>query len=62
MLEGASIICFSQDWDGDPTSKKHIMRILATNNRVLWSTPSASGGPPPGDGISVASFSNCGGR
>jgi glycosyltransferase involved in cell wall biosynthesis len=36
MLEGASIICFSQDWEGDPTSKKHIMRILATKNRVLW--------------------------
>src|SRR6266480_915072 len=36
MLEGASIICFSQDWEGDPTSKKHIMRILSTKNRVLW--------------------------
>jgi glycosyltransferase involved in cell wall biosynthesis len=36
MLEAASIICFSQDWEGDPTSKKHIMRILATRNRVLW--------------------------
>jgi glycosyltransferase involved in cell wall biosynthesis len=36
MLEGASIICVSQDWEGDPTSKKHIMRILATKNRVLW--------------------------
>ncbi len=36
MLEGHSIICFSQDWQGDPTSKKHIMRILAKRNRVLW--------------------------
>jgi glycosyltransferase involved in cell wall biosynthesis len=36
MLEGASIICFAHDWDGDPTSKTHIMRILARRNRVLW--------------------------
>ncbi len=36
MIEGHSIICFSQDWQGDPTSKKHIMRILARKNRVLW--------------------------
>src|SRR3989454_1342095 len=31
-----SIICISQDWQGDPTSKKHIMRILAKKNQVLW--------------------------
>jgi glycosyltransferase involved in cell wall biosynthesis len=36
MLEGQSIICISQDWQGDPTSKKHIMRILSARNRVLW--------------------------
>jgi hypothetical protein len=36
MIEGQSIICISQDWEGDPTSKKHIMRILSTRNRVLW--------------------------
>jgi glycosyltransferase involved in cell wall biosynthesis len=36
MLEGQSIICFAHDWDGDPTSKTHIMRILARRNRVLW--------------------------
>jgi len=35
-LEGASIICFAHDWDGDPTSKTHIMKILARKNRVLW--------------------------
>ena len=35
-LEGASIICFAHDWGGDPTSKTHIMRILARRNRVLW--------------------------
>jgi len=36
MLENASIICFAHDWGGDPTSKTHIMRILAKKNRVLW--------------------------
>ena len=36
MIEGQSIICISQDWEGDPTSKKHIMRILSARNRVLW--------------------------
>jgi glycosyltransferase involved in cell wall biosynthesis len=36
MLEGRSIICFANDFEGDPTSKQHIMRILARRNRVLW--------------------------
>ncbi len=36
MIEGRSIICVSQDWQGDPTSKKHIMRVLSRKNRVLW--------------------------
>lgn len=36
MLEGQNAICFAHDWGGDPTSKTHIMRILARHNRVLW--------------------------
>ncbi|HKY33169.1 MAG TPA: glycosyltransferase [Candidatus Polarisedimenticolia bacterium] len=36
MLENLSIVCFAHDWHGDPTSKTHIMRILARRNRVLW--------------------------
>jgi glycosyltransferase involved in cell wall biosynthesis len=36
MLEGRSIICFANDFEGDPTSKQHIMRILSRRNRVLW--------------------------
>jgi len=36
VLEGASIICFAHDWEGDPTSKTHIMRILSKKNRILW--------------------------
>lgn len=35
-LRGRDIVCFSNDWDGDPLSKTHLMRILARDNRVLW--------------------------
>lgn len=36
MIEGKDIICFSNDWDSDPLSKKHIMQRLARRNRILW--------------------------
>ena len=36
MLEGRDIVCFANDWDGDPLSKKHVMVRLARRNRVLW--------------------------
>jgi hypothetical protein len=36
QLEGRDIICFANDWDSDPLSKKHIMTRLARRNRVLW--------------------------
>lgn len=35
-LRGCDIICFSQDWAGDPLSKTHLMRLLARDNRILW--------------------------
>jgi hypothetical protein len=35
-ISGRDIVCFSNDWDGDPLSKTHLMRILARDNRVLW--------------------------
>jgi glycosyltransferase involved in cell wall biosynthesis len=35
-LEGRDIVCFANDWSGDPLSKKHVMRRLARSNRVLW--------------------------
>src|SRR5207245_99518 len=35
-LSGRDIVCFSNDWDGDPLSKMHAMKILARENRVLW--------------------------
>ncbi|MBI2571201.1 MAG: glycosyltransferase [Candidatus Schekmanbacteria bacterium] len=36
MIAGHDIICFANDWDSDPLSKKHIMVRLAKANRVLW--------------------------
>ncbi len=36
ILRGRDIVCFPQDWTGDPLSKTHIMRILARDNRILW--------------------------
>ena len=35
-LRGRDIVVFSNDWDGDPLSKTHIMRILSRENRILW--------------------------
>src|SRR5256885_14952528 len=35
-LHDESIVCFAKDWDEDPTSNNHIMRLLAKDNRVLW--------------------------
>src|SRR5262245_12578239 len=35
-LEKRDIVCFANDWTGDPLSKKHVMRRLARRNRVLW--------------------------
>jgi glycosyltransferase involved in cell wall biosynthesis len=30
------MLCFSHDWNGDPLSKTHLMRLLARDNRILW--------------------------
>lgn len=36
MIKGRSIVCFANDWHGDPTSKHQIMRVLARENTILW--------------------------
>jgi glycosyltransferase involved in cell wall biosynthesis len=36
VLRGEDILCFSHDWNGDPLSKTHLMRLLAKDNRILW--------------------------
>ena len=35
-MVGENIVCFAKDWDDDPTSNTHVMRLLARDNRVLW--------------------------
>lgn len=35
-LRGRDILCFANDWSGDPLSKTHLMRVLARDNRILW--------------------------
>lgn len=35
-LRGRDLLCFSHDWNGDPLSKTHLMRLMARDNRVLW--------------------------
>jgi glycosyltransferase involved in cell wall biosynthesis len=34
--DGPPIVCFANDYRGDPTSKHHIMRMLANYTDVLW--------------------------
>ena len=48
MIEGRTILCFASGYDAPPTSKHHVMHLLAERNVVLWvnyhasRTPSAS--------------------
>lgn len=44
-MKGRSIVCFAKDWDEDPTSNNHIMRLLAKDNRVLWINSIATRSP-----------------
>jgi hypothetical protein len=55
-LAGRDIVCFSNDWDGDPLSKTHLMRILARDNRVLWVNSLGNRIPRAtvGDGLRIA--------
>ena len=36
MIEGRTIICFASGYDAPPTSKHHIMHLLAERNDILW--------------------------
>jgi glycosyltransferase involved in cell wall biosynthesis len=36
LAAGQPVVCFANDWVGDPTSKHHIMRALGAHTRVLW--------------------------
>jgi glycosyltransferase involved in cell wall biosynthesis len=36
MIEGRTILCLASGYDAPPTSKHHVMHILAERNTVLW--------------------------
>jgi glycosyltransferase involved in cell wall biosynthesis len=36
MIQPSDIICFANDWESDPLSKKQIMLRLAGRHRILW--------------------------
>ena len=36
MIEHRNIICIASNWAADPTSKHHIMRLLAERNEIVW--------------------------
>ncbi len=36
MIRGRVIVCIASSWDYDPTSKHHVMRLLAKNNDIVW--------------------------
>ncbi len=36
MIEGRTILCFASGYDAPPTSKHHLMGLLAEQNTVLW--------------------------
>lgn len=35
-MEGRTILCFASGYEAPPTSKHHVMHLLAEQNRVLW--------------------------
>ena len=35
-MQGENIVCFAKDWNEDPTSNNHVMRVLARQNEILW--------------------------
>jgi len=45
MIEGRTILCFACGYDAPPTSKHHVMHILAERNTVLWVNYHASRAP-----------------
>jgi hypothetical protein len=36
MIQGRTILCFASGYDAPPTSKHHVMHLLAERNTVLW--------------------------
>lgn len=36
VIRNRTIICIASSWDYDPTSKHHVMKILAEHNHIVW--------------------------
>jgi glycosyltransferase involved in cell wall biosynthesis len=49
-MTGQNVVCFAKDWDENPTSNNHVMRLLARGNRVLWLNSIATRTPNLRDG------------
>jgi len=45
MIEDRTILCFASGYDAPPTSKHHVMHLLAERNTVLWVNYHASRAP-----------------
>ena len=45
MIEGKTILCFASGYEAPPTSKHHVMHLLAERNSVLWVNYHASRRP-----------------
>ncbi|HOO17966.1 MAG: glycosyltransferase [Phycisphaerae bacterium] len=45
MIDNRNIVCIASSWFDHPTSKHHVMRILAERNRVIWVNYHASRRP-----------------
>ncbi len=45
MIGGRNIVCVASNWFEHPTSKHHVMRILAERNHILWVNYHASRRP-----------------
>lgn len=45
MIHDRTILCFASNWFYDPTSKHHVMKLLAERNHVVWVNYHASRRP-----------------
>jgi len=45
VIAGRNIICIASNWAYDPTSKHHVMKLLAERNHVIWVNYHASRRP-----------------
>ncbi len=44
-MKDQTIVCFSKDWNEDPTSNTHVLRGLAKTNKVVWLNSVATRNP-----------------